>query len=349
MPSDSRTSRCTRRRSEAVTNNVRVEVESQYAPEHSQPFQSEWFFHYTVRITNEGDETVQLLSRHWIITDADGAHRGSARARASSASSRCCAPGESFQYTSGCPLKTSTGVMRGTYQMVTEDGDHSTSRSRPSRSTSPTPSTNPPPLAPISVHRRRDRDETAVEMGVGGTPRRAARCCLRLHNWARERSDNRLRALESPANPSRDSRSRLVGAAKRTDRVEERVAEVGRLLRADAVHLVQILDRLRPPLAPCRAASCRGRSRTAARRARARGAGARRAARRTDSGSTSRVNAVARRRRGCASATTAASTSRYSAQSPSPRSSAAPAAVRRSTGYGSPSRASSPSPTSCSM
>src|SRR2546430_1682415 len=58
--------------SEAVTNNVRVEVESQYAPEHSQPFQSEWFFHYTVRISNEGDETVQLLTRHWIITDATG-------------------------------------------------------------------------------------------------------------------------------------------------------------------------------------------------------------------------------------------------------------------------------------
>ena len=50
--------------------------------------------------------------------------RGSQRRRAWSASSRCCAPGESFQYTSGCPLKTSTGVMRGTYQMVTEDGDH---------------------------------------------------------------------------------------------------------------------------------------------------------------------------------------------------------------------------------
>ena len=57
--------------SEAVTNNVRVEVESQYAAEHSQPFQSQWFFHYTVRITNEGESTVQLLSRHWIITDAD--------------------------------------------------------------------------------------------------------------------------------------------------------------------------------------------------------------------------------------------------------------------------------------
>jgi ApaG protein len=50
--------------SEAVTNHVRVEVESQYAPEHSQPFQREWFFHYTVRISNEGEETVQLLTRH---------------------------------------------------------------------------------------------------------------------------------------------------------------------------------------------------------------------------------------------------------------------------------------------
>ena len=58
--------------SEAVTNNVRVEVDSQYAPEHSQPFQNEWFFHYTVRISNEGEETVQLLTRHWIITDATG-------------------------------------------------------------------------------------------------------------------------------------------------------------------------------------------------------------------------------------------------------------------------------------
>src|SRR5262245_14231320 len=51
--------------SEAITNNVRVEVESQYAPEHSQPFQNNWRFYYTIRITNEGDETVQLLSRHW--------------------------------------------------------------------------------------------------------------------------------------------------------------------------------------------------------------------------------------------------------------------------------------------
>ena len=109
--------------SEAVTNNVRVEVESQYAPERSQPLQNEWFFHYTVRITNEGDETIQLLSRHWVITDAGGETQD-VRGPGVVGEQPVLAPGESFQYRSGCPLKTSTGVMRGTYQMVTEEGDH---------------------------------------------------------------------------------------------------------------------------------------------------------------------------------------------------------------------------------
>ena len=109
--------------SEAVTNNVRVEVESQYAPDQSQPFQSHWFFYYTVRITNEGEDTVQLLSRHWIIRDASG-HTEEVRGPGVVGEQPVLSPGESFQYTSGCPLKSSTGVMRGTYQMVTEDGDH---------------------------------------------------------------------------------------------------------------------------------------------------------------------------------------------------------------------------------
>ena len=109
--------------SEAVTNNVRVEVESQYAAEHSQPFQNHWFFYYTVRITNEGEETVQLLSRHWIITDANS-HTEEVRGPGVVGEQPVLAPGESFQYTSGCPLKTSTGVMRGTYQMVTAAGGH---------------------------------------------------------------------------------------------------------------------------------------------------------------------------------------------------------------------------------
>jgi ApaG protein len=109
--------------SEAVTNNVRVEVQSTYAPEHSQPFQGEWFFHYTVRISNEGENTVQLLSRHWIVTEVTGRveeFKGSGVV----GEQPVLHPGESFQYTSGCPLKTSSGVMRGTYQMVTEEGDH---------------------------------------------------------------------------------------------------------------------------------------------------------------------------------------------------------------------------------
>ena len=108
--------------SKAVTNNVRVEVEAQYAPERSQPFQSQWFFHYTVRITNERAETVQLLSRHWIITDATE-HTEEVRGPGVVGEQPVLTPGESFQYTSGCSLKTSGGVMRGTYQMVTEDGD----------------------------------------------------------------------------------------------------------------------------------------------------------------------------------------------------------------------------------
>ena len=107
-PKDQPLHACT---SEAVTNNVRVEVESQYAPEHSQPFQNHWFFYYTVRI------------RHWIVTDASGRVE-EVRGPGVVGEQPVLAPGESFQYTSGSALKTSTGVMRGTYQMVTEGGEH---------------------------------------------------------------------------------------------------------------------------------------------------------------------------------------------------------------------------------
>lgn len=109
--------------SEAVTNNVRVEVESRFAPELSQPFQSRWIFHYTVRITNEGDETVQLLSRHWIINDAAGSTE-EVRGPGVVGEYPVLSPGEGFQYTSWCELKSSAGEMHGTYQMVTEDGEH---------------------------------------------------------------------------------------------------------------------------------------------------------------------------------------------------------------------------------
>jgi len=109
--------------SEAITNNVRVEVESQFVPDRSQPFEQLWHFMYTVRITNEGDDNVQLISRHWIITDATG-HTQEVRGPGVVGEQPMLHPGESFQYTSNCELSTATGVMRGTYQMVTEDGDN---------------------------------------------------------------------------------------------------------------------------------------------------------------------------------------------------------------------------------
>ena len=107
--------------SEAVTRDLRVEVLSQYSPENSQPLQDVWVFQYTVRITNQGFDTVQLLSRHWIITDA---YQRTEHVRGPGVvgNQPVLAPGESFQYSSWCPLKTPTGMMRGTYQMAGSDG-----------------------------------------------------------------------------------------------------------------------------------------------------------------------------------------------------------------------------------
>jgi ApaG protein len=108
--------------SEAVTRGVLVKVESRYLPERSAPERGGWFFAYTVTITNRGDETVQLLSRHWIITDANG-RTEHVRGPGVVGEQPVLSPGGSFEYTSGCPLRTPFGTMRGTYQMVTSDGD----------------------------------------------------------------------------------------------------------------------------------------------------------------------------------------------------------------------------------
>jgi ApaG protein len=108
--------------SEAITRSVRVRVESEYAPERSQPCKNQWFFLYTVTISNEGFETVQLLTRHWIITDGTG-HIEEVRGPGVVGKQPTLGPGESFEYTSGCPLATPFGVMEGSYQMVSEAGD----------------------------------------------------------------------------------------------------------------------------------------------------------------------------------------------------------------------------------
>ena len=109
--------------SEAVTRGVRVFVVSQFDAERSEPSRNQWFFLYTIRITNEGSEVVQLLTRHWIITDGEGKVE-EVRGPGVVGKQPTLKPGESFEYTSGCPLTTPFGVMEGTYQMVTEGGDH---------------------------------------------------------------------------------------------------------------------------------------------------------------------------------------------------------------------------------
>lgn len=108
--------------SDAVTHSVRVEVLARHSPENSRPQQNEWIFEYTVRITNNGNEKVQLISRHWIITDAFD-HVEEVQGPGVVGEQPILAPGESFKYSSWCPLKTPTGMMHGTYQMVRANGD----------------------------------------------------------------------------------------------------------------------------------------------------------------------------------------------------------------------------------
>jgi ApaG protein len=108
--------------SEAVTRGVRVSVLSEYAPDRSNPAKNEWFFLYTITITNEGAEIVQLISRHWLITDAGG-HVEEVKGPGVVGQQPILAPGQSFTYTSGCPLSTPYGTMQGTYQMAARSGD----------------------------------------------------------------------------------------------------------------------------------------------------------------------------------------------------------------------------------
>jgi ApaG protein len=110
-------------RSEAVTEGLRVSVEARYSAEHSDPGQSQFFFLYTIRLSNEGAETCQLLSRHWVIRNGAGKVE-EVRGPGVVGEQPVLEPGDSFEYTSGCPLDTPFGSMEGRYQMVRENGSH---------------------------------------------------------------------------------------------------------------------------------------------------------------------------------------------------------------------------------
>ena len=107
---------------EAVTRSIRVRVTPQYLEEESSPEKDRFFWAYTVDISNEGGETVQLRSRHWRITDAGGKTE-EVRGPGVVGETPVLEPGKSFRYTSGCPLDTPSGMMFGHYQMETDDGE----------------------------------------------------------------------------------------------------------------------------------------------------------------------------------------------------------------------------------
>jgi ApaG protein len=107
---------------EAITRNVRVQVRTEYLPERSAPPRRQWFFAYRIRIANEGNETIQLLTRHWVITDANG-HVEEVNGDGVVGEQPVLDPGDAFEYTSGCPLTTPFGSMQGEYRMVSVLGE----------------------------------------------------------------------------------------------------------------------------------------------------------------------------------------------------------------------------------
>jgi len=106
----------------AITRNIKVTVEPSYAPERSDPDEPRYFWVYRIEIANLGDRTVRLTHRHWRITDADG-RLEEVRGPGVVGEQPTLLPGQSYRYASGCPLRTPSGIMVGSYRMVAEDGE----------------------------------------------------------------------------------------------------------------------------------------------------------------------------------------------------------------------------------
>ena len=107
----------------AITRHIEVTVEPNFMPERSATEKGQYFWSYTIVITNTGAETVQLRTRHWVITDATG-RKQEVRGEGVVGEQPVLAPGERFEYTSGVyRLPTASGFMTGRYQMVTDRGE----------------------------------------------------------------------------------------------------------------------------------------------------------------------------------------------------------------------------------
>lgn len=102
--------------STALTEGIRVEVRPQYLAEASDPEAGRWMFGYEVTLSNQSDHAVQLLSRHWVITDGENRQQ-EVRGPGVVGQQPVLLPGARFTYASGCPLSTPVGTMHGSYQM----------------------------------------------------------------------------------------------------------------------------------------------------------------------------------------------------------------------------------------
>lgn len=107
---------------ENTPHNIKVKVETHYVEGQSEPENDRYVFSYTITISNEGGVPAKLLSRHWLITDANG-HVQEVKGEGVVGEQPHLRPGEGFQYTSGAMIATPVGSMHGTYQMVDEEGE----------------------------------------------------------------------------------------------------------------------------------------------------------------------------------------------------------------------------------
>ena len=106
-----------------MSQNINVDVDTLYIESESSPANSQYVFAYTITITNDGTEAAKLMTRHWVITDANG-HVEEVHGDGVVGEQPYLKPGEGFQYTSGAVLKTPVGTMSGSYQMVTDIGSN---------------------------------------------------------------------------------------------------------------------------------------------------------------------------------------------------------------------------------
>ncbi|KAA0445792.1 MAG: Co2+/Mg2+ efflux protein ApaG [Candidatus Thioglobus sp.] len=105
-----------------MKNNIKISVQVAKLPQHTSPFESKYAFAYTITITNQGKIGAQLINRHWIIQDETGNIDEVSGAGVIGKQPHLL-PGESFEYTSGSVIKTSTGTMKGEYAMINDDGE----------------------------------------------------------------------------------------------------------------------------------------------------------------------------------------------------------------------------------